>query len=200
MNLIPLISFVFITTFTPGPNNISSASLGVTYGYKRTLPYLFGITGGFFLIMLVCAFMSNMLLNTVPEIAKYMKYVGAIYIVYLAYGTLSAEYEVKKTNRQNVEFRKGFLLQLFNPKVAVYGITLYSTFLASLSQQLGYILISAFLFATTALCATSSWALFGAFIGRFLKNSALKKMINIVLALLLIYTAIELSEVYKFIL
>ena len=53
--MIPLISFVIVTTFTPGPNNISSAAMGVAYGYRRTIPYLFGIASGFFLVMLAAA-------------------------------------------------------------------------------------------------------------------------------------------------
>ena len=40
-DLIPLISFVVVTTFTPGPNNISSASMGVLHGYRKTLNFLF---------------------------------------------------------------------------------------------------------------------------------------------------------------
>ena len=43
-----LISFVIITTFTPGPNNISSASMGIMYGYKKTLDFLLGIAAGIF--------------------------------------------------------------------------------------------------------------------------------------------------------
>ena len=39
IDTIPLISFVIVTTFTPGPNNISSAAMGVAYGYRRTLTY-----------------------------------------------------------------------------------------------------------------------------------------------------------------
>ena len=40
--------FVMVTTFIPGPNNISSASIGVRYGYRETLKYLTGIAVGFF--------------------------------------------------------------------------------------------------------------------------------------------------------
>ena len=42
--IIALISFVAVTTYTPEQNNISSASMGVLYGYKRTLPYMLGIS------------------------------------------------------------------------------------------------------------------------------------------------------------
>ena len=59
LDMIPLISFVFVTTFTPGPNNISSASMGMRYGYRKTVAYLLGISSGFFVVMLACALLSN---------------------------------------------------------------------------------------------------------------------------------------------
>lgn len=36
-------TFILVTTFTPGPNNILSASMGAYFGYRRTAPFLFGI-------------------------------------------------------------------------------------------------------------------------------------------------------------
>ena len=44
IDFIPLVSFVMVTTFTPGPNNISSASMGVLYGYRDTVKYLAGLS------------------------------------------------------------------------------------------------------------------------------------------------------------
>jgi cysteine/O-acetylserine efflux protein len=89
------------------------------------------------------------------------------------------------------------MLQLFNPKVAVYGLTLYSTFFAPISSRLDYLSLSALVFAFTAFIATSTWALFGAAIKKKLKNNSFKKIVNISLSILLIYTAIELLGVWK---
>ena len=50
IDYIPLVSFAVVTTFTPGPNNLSSASLGVLYGYRDTVKYMTGIMVGFFFI------------------------------------------------------------------------------------------------------------------------------------------------------
>jgi len=51
MNLIDfgvLIPFALITTFSPGPNNLSTASMSINYGIKRTMNYIFGVVTGFF--------------------------------------------------------------------------------------------------------------------------------------------------------
>ena len=197
MNLITLIYFVLVTTFTPGPNNISSASFGMVYGYKRTLPYMYGIVAGFFLIMLACAVLSKTLIQVLPSIEVYMKYFGAGYILWLAWGSLHADYSITSNNRSRGQFRKGFLLQLLNPKVIVYGLTLYSTFLVSISNRFDYLVLTAILFAATTFCAISSWALFGAGISKHLKSASLKNTINIFLSLLLVYTAIDLSGILR---
>jgi threonine/homoserine/homoserine lactone efflux protein len=54
-----LLSFVFITTLTPGPNNIACASLGIRYGYRKALPFILGIVSAFFLIMLGAGLISS---------------------------------------------------------------------------------------------------------------------------------------------
>ncbi len=195
IEMIPLISFVFVTTFTPGPNNISSASMGVMYGYRKTLNYLAGITAGFFIVMIACAYLSSTLLTIIPVAEQYLRWVGAGYILWLAAGILRTNYAISESSPDTKAFTKGFVLQLFNPKVAVYGLTLYSTFLAPISGRPDYLSLSAVSFAFTAFAATSTWALFGAAIKNKLQHESFRKVINTSLSILLIYTAVKLSGV-----
>lgn len=194
-DLLPLVSFVTITTFTPGPNNISSASMGIVYGYRNTLGYLGGIAAGFFVVMIVCAFLSSALLTLLPVAEPSLRWIGAGYILWLAFGMLKADYALAGSIEVYKAFTKGFVLQLINPKVAVYGLTLYSTFLAPMSKRVDYLSISAVAFAMTAFAATSTWALFGAAIKNKLIHPGFRKCINTVLALLLAFTAIALSGI-----
>ena len=193
LEIIPLLSFVMITTFTPGPNNISSASLGIVHGYKKTVNYLIGIAAGFFLVMMACAFLSGVLLTFLPSAERYLRWIGAGYIVWLAIGMIKANPSNSGADKPEMAFTKGFMLQLCNPKVAVYGLTLYSTFLAPLSSRTAYLALSAGVFAMTAFLATSTWALFGAAISAKLQNDSFRKRLNGLLSILLIYTAIQLS-------
>jgi len=79
IDLLPLISFVLITTITPGPNNVSSAAMGVNHGFRKTLHYLLGISIGFFLVMMICAYLATALLTFVPAAERYLRWVGAVY-------------------------------------------------------------------------------------------------------------------------
>ena len=128
IDFIPLASFVVVTTFTPGPNNISSASMGVLYGYRDTVKYLTGISVGFFFIMLLCAYVSSTLLRLTPSVEPMLRIIGAAYILWLALSTARASYGFNSMDQPPMGFKKGFLLQTLNPKVAIYGLTLYSTF------------------------------------------------------------------------
>ena len=125
-----LAAFVIITTFSPGPNNISSASMGILYGYKKTLRYLFGIFSGFFLLLVISGFASTVLLERIPSLERALRIVGSLYILWLAWQTMHSTYTFNDSNKPLLGFLKGFLLQILNPKVIIFGLTLYGTFLA----------------------------------------------------------------------
>ena len=193
VNLMALFSFVLVTTFTPGPNNISSASMGLLYGYRTTLRYLGGIVTGFFFIMLLCGWISSTLLSVFPSFEVALRLVGAGYILWLAFETLRASYTFTERDQTVMGFLNGFLLQVLNAKAIVYGLTLYSTFLASITSSLPYLLLSAFLLAILSFASVTVWTLSGSAISRYLGRTWIRRFVNVVLALLLVYTAIELS-------
>ena len=197
IDFIPLVSFVMVTTFTPGPNNISSASMGVLFGYRHTLTYQAGIAAGFFFVMLLCAYVSSALLKFIPSVEPMLRIVGAVYILWIAIGTARATYAFDSTNQPPVGFKKGFFLQTLNPKVIVYGLTLYSTFLSSAADNLIFLTVCALLFALTAFCATSTWAVGGAAIKKHLHQPKIRALINAILVLLLVYTAVDLSGAFS---
>ena len=197
--ILALISFVLITTYTPGPNNISSASMGVLYGYKRTLPYLFGIALGFFVVLSLCGLLSGFLLEKIPAFEQVLRIVGALYILWLAWHTLRASYTFDEEEQKPLGFIQGFLLQVLNVKAIVYGLTIYSTFLADRVTSTFLLLLSAAILALVAFSSITLWTLFGAGIRKYLNRPKVRKIINITLALLLVYTAVDISGLLKLI-
>jgi cysteine/O-acetylserine efflux protein len=196
-NLLPLISFVLITTFTPGPSNISSALMGVLHGYKKTLNYLVGLASGFFLVMLLSGWISTTLLRFFPALEPALRYIGAGYILYLAFGVLKASYSFNDDNAKPLGFVHGLMLQVFNPKLIVYAFTLFAAFLAPITGNIALLGLAVVLLTMTAFCATSAWALFGTVIKTYLHHPRAKAIVNITLSLFLVYTAIELAGISK---
>ena len=195
-SVVATLSFVLIPILTPGPNNISSASMGLLYGYRETVKYLAGISTGFFGLMLLCGAASAVLLQVLPSFQPVLRLVGAAYILYLAYHTLRASYSFAEGEHELLGFWRGIFLQLLNPKAMVFGLTLFSTFLASIAGDPVPTLLAALVLAAISFCAVSSWALTGAVIRGTLGQPRVRQGVNLALALMLVYTAVEISGLF----
>lgn len=189
---VSFLSFIFITTITPGPNNISSASLAMLFGYQKTLRYLLGIATGFFFLLFACAILSGTLMHYAPTAQVYLKYVGATYIIWLAYKTFNASYSDTKKETELASFSKGLMLQIVNPKSLFYGLTIFTTFLVGASEYPAVLFSWAIFLAMVCFFSVSIWALFGAMIQKHMKNKKAKVAINAILSLALIYTALDI--------
>ncbi len=78
--------FVAVMFFTPGPNNVMLLSSGLTYGFRRTLPHIAGVTiGGCFMIAAVGIGLGSVFV-AYPALKMILKYAGAAYLIYLAIG------------------------------------------------------------------------------------------------------------------
>jgi cysteine/O-acetylserine efflux protein len=138
------------------------------------------------------------ILNNGMLLGALLRIGGTIYIRRLALWTARASYEFKETGQPPMAFKMGgVLLQALNPKVVVYGLTLYSSFLAAADSNLVVLAISATLFTFTTFCENSKWALGGSFVKRHLHNPKIRASVNFALVRLLIYTAADLSGVFN---
>jgi cysteine/O-acetylserine efflux protein len=191
-DLFPIISYVLITTFTPGPSNISSASMGVLYGFKSTLVFLVGLAAGFFIVMVLSGWISTTVLGAFPVLEPVLRYVGAAYILYLAYLILKESYIFNENNAKPMGFGHGILLQIVNPKLIVYAFTLFSAVLVPLIKSAPQLYSAVFLLTLTSFCATAVWALFGTAIKTYLHSPRVKTGLNIFFSLLLVLTAAQL--------
>jgi Putative threonine efflux protein len=194
INLLATVSYIVISTFTPGPSNISSASMAVIHGYKRTIYYQLGLAAGVFCLMTISGLFSTLLLKLFPSIESILRYIGAAYILYLAFGIVKASYTFAEENTRSLGLMHGFTLQVLNPKLTVYAFTLFSTFLAPIAANLPLVMFTAVVLAVTSFGATSLWALFGTAIQTYLHNPRLKIIVNIILSLSLVYAALSLMH------
>jgi cysteine/O-acetylserine efflux protein len=167
--------------------------MGVLYGYKRTLKYLIGIASGFFLVMLLCGLISTRLLTIFPTFERILRIIGAFYILWLAVATLRESYSFTEKEQPLMGFIHGMSLQILNAKMIIYGMTIYSTFLSSYANQFQFLILSAVGLAGLAFISVSVWALFGSLIRSYLVVKKVKLIVNIILACMLAYSALQLS-------
>lgn len=192
-HLLPTITFILISTFSPGPTNIASAAMGVLHGYRKTLPFMLGMVAGFLCLMSLCAWAATAVLHFFPPLQPILQVVGAGYIVYLAFGMLKASYTFTMVHPEQppMHFGNGFVLQVLNPKLVIYGLALFSTFLAPLAPA--HVVLVVLLLAVLAFVATSVWALGGALIKAQLRHPRVQLVVNLLLALALVYTALTVA-------
>jgi len=159
-NLIPALTFVLVTTFTPGPNNTMSLVSGKNNGYRKSINFLMGIFTGFFILMLLCGLFNSILFSVLPSIKPYFSIAGSLYMLYLAVIILKSDFGSRSYSK-NFSYKKGVILQFINVKVIMYGLALYGTFISPYFDGILVVIISAFLLAATSFTSISLWALSG---------------------------------------
>jgi len=190
-NMFSFISYVFVVTFTPGPNNIMSMINATKYGYKKTLKFMLGVFTGFFVLMLVSSFANLFLVKYIPKITIYMKALGGFYMLYLAKNILKPKKKNSKDKNKTATFQTGLLLQLVNVKVILYCLTVVSSFIIPSFQSTAILILFSFLLALTAFVSVNCWALFGSFFNQYINRY--QKAFNVIMALLLTYSALMIT-------
>jgi cysteine/O-acetylserine efflux protein len=187
-NFYPFILYVFVTTFTPGPNHILAMTHAMRFGYRRSLGFLAGVFCGFWVLMLGCGWLHLALESVLLAVTFWIDLLGAGYMVYLAVHTLLSRPNEDRPNRGDLNsFAAGFGLQFLNPKVILYGITVYSMFIARSFQDPFLVSLFAPLLAGIGFAATSCWALGGTLFRQVWARYF--RWFNLVMAGLLIYIA-----------
>ncbi len=196
-SIVDIVSFLLycvIVTATPGPANIAILSISTNSGISKTLRYIAGAISAFFIIILLSVLLNSALSAAVPAMTAVMRYAGSLYILYLSY-------QILKTNGtdgmsgQTATFASGFIMQFVNPKIWLLTMTVIPGYILPYYTQ-AYILFGFSLIITAiALMAFMTWAMFGAVLVRFLNHY--QKAVNIILALLLLYSAVEVSGIME---
>jgi cysteine/O-acetylserine efflux protein len=190
-NLLAFVSYVFVMTFTPGPNNIMSMTFGNQYGFKNTQKFMLGVASGFFVLMLLAGFFNLLLYRYLPKIKLVMDIIGAAYMLYLAVKIVwNKPHESGEKDSKLNAFLPGALLQLINPKGVLYCITVVAVYIMPFSRSVTAILLAALFTTVVVWLSNELWGAFGVLLQKFL--SKYQKPFNIVMALLLVYCAVSL--------
>ena len=187
---IALSSFYFVMFATPGPNNAMLTVSGIKFGFKRTLPHLIGIPCGHVVqISLVCLGLGKIFMMY-PHIQEVLKYVCAAYLLYLGYKIIGSFSEHQKDSSRPLKLYEAALFQFVNPKAWTVAIMVASGFFPKDEILIIAILFSSLTAAIVCFPSICLWALFGSSIRLMIKNTKIKKVVEFLLAFLLLLTAI----------
>ena len=181
--------YALVSTFTPGPNNLMSFYAVSHYGFRNGSKVIFGIMTGFITCLIICGIFCHELAVYVPKLVNYLKYFGALYMLWLAYKIFNFNNVPNETEASTINFLSGFLLAITNIKVILYFITVYTAYV--IPSNGNFLIHGIYLF----MLACISWGLWAS-AGNLLQKFFIEhyRAFNILMAMLLAYCAIAVTS------
>lgn len=193
--LLALIVFSFVSSITPGPNNLMLLASGTVFGFRRTIPHMLGISLGFSFMLIVVGLGLAGIFDQFPAAYTVLKVVSVVYMLWLAWkianasapgsaGAGRAGAGNEGARSKPLSFLQAAAFQWVNPKawsMALTAITLYSP-----QHDTHTLLIIALVFALVNLPSVSSWVVLGQQMSRWLHSPQRLRVFNWTMALLLV--------------
>ena len=184
--ILSLSLFMFVTSCSPGPNNVVASHSGFNHGIKKSIPLMLGVIFGFTTMLAIVNFGLINIFNIYPIIQKILIGTGTIFLIYLAYKISFSKSSDKKNNLEPVSFVETFFYQFLNPKGVIVAVIAVSTYTESGINFMRYslwMLGIAFLFAIISIIF---WTFLGKFMRKFATNEKFIKWFNYVMSTLLL--------------
>ncbi len=186
---IPAIAlFALVAAITPGPNNVMLWASGLNFGLRRTVPHIAGIVAGFLSLLIATSSGLGALFQRAPWMSTTLRIIGSAYLLYLAYRVATAAGGAETTQARPFTFWEAAAFQYANPKAWVMTITAGSSFIPPDRGVVGSVAVLAATFGLVLVPSILVWAGGGTLMGRLLEDPKARRVVNIVLALLLVWT------------
>jgi threonine/homoserine/homoserine lactone efflux protein len=184
--LLPLASFCLVSSITPGPNNMMLLSSGATFGLRRTVPHIAGISGGCALMVLVLGWALAGVIGRAPVLFTALHIVSTIYLLWLAWriATSTGPHGSRLRARPfGTVDAAGF--QWANPKAWAMVLGAITNF-ARPDHLFADVLLIALMLMAIGLPCIVLWAGSGQLLRRFLSEPRALRIFNFSMATLLI--------------
>lgn len=186
-----LIVFLFPLAYSPGPGNIFFALNSARFGYKSTLMANFGYHLATWIVTFIIGLIYLNGLSKIPSFLMPLKYLGSLYIMYLAFKLFRASAVDSEQEAKSARFIDGVLLLLFNPKAYVIILLLFTQFLTvSDSGKYIYLILITTIFTLNNLIAFLIWALLGDVLLKRLRDEKHARLLNKIFAIILFLVGI----------
>jgi homoserine/homoserine lactone efflux protein len=128
------LQIVFFLCITPGTPRVIIMSYTINYGLRRSAITAFGDISANTIQMIFVAFGIGSIIITYPQILNYVKWIGIIYLLYLAFDLKrsSANFNLKDklSLKSNLSlYRDGFMVAFFSPKAWIFFGAMFPQFL-----------------------------------------------------------------------
>jgi threonine/homoserine/homoserine lactone efflux protein len=189
--LLALAGFAFVTSITPGPNNLMLLASGTNFGWRRSLPHLLGISFGFGVMLVLVGLGLGEAFSRYPALHGVLKWASLAYLLYLAWKVATAAPPAATdgggaARGRPMDFGAAALFQVVNPKAWAMALTAVTAY-----AELGLAAITA-IFVLVNLPCCGSWALLGQQMRRWLHRPRALQAFNWGAAALMVASVLPL--------
>lgn len=190
--LAALALFGFVSSITPGPNNMMLLASGANFGVRRTLPHLAGVSLGFCFLVLCAGFGLGGLFKAFPILHDVLQIAGGLYLVYLAFkiATATGIRGAAGAGRPQT-FLQAAAFQWVNPKAWAMAIAAVTSYVPRDHYIVNVVIVALALSVVNAPCV-ATWLVFGRAMRRFLDRPAVLRTFNVTMATLLLASLIPI--------
>ncbi|CAH0536136.1 LysE family translocator [Vibrio marisflavi] len=182
--------FAFVTTFSPGPNNIMLMTSGANVGFVRTIPHMLGVVFGFAFMVILVGMGLTTVFHTYPVIHQVLKVVSLAYLFYLAYKIATSKPSQNKCDYKPLSFLGAASFQWVNPKGWAMALTAVSVY--NYSASIFGLVIIACVFCVVNLPNVGFWTVAGKNLQRWLNSPTKVRNFNWVMAGLLVASTLPM--------
>ncbi len=159
------LTFVIISSHTPGPNIIFAMNTARVHGFSGALPLTGGMATGLAIVMTSCAAFNIVLAAFLPAVLPWLQIAGAAYILRLAWKIafpMPAGAAGGGSAPGAPGFKQGFFLQFLNPKVILFGLTTLSAFILPWTTSRAWLFGGGLFLALACFSGVMTWTVLGA--------------------------------------
>ncbi len=186
--LVGLIGFSFVSSVTPGPNNIMLWASGATFGFRRTVRHVVGTALGIGGMALAVAAGIGTLVVAFPQLAPAMKVAGSAYLLYLARQIAGSGGLDKVVVARPLGLIGGAAFQLVNPKAWIFALGAVTTFRPPDLPVLPGTILVAVTMMLVILPSASLWAAAGGIVAGWIRGERSRRVVSGILAALVVAT------------
>lgn len=181
-----LAGFAFVSSITPGPNNLMLMASGANFGLRRTLPHMAGVALGFGLMVFMVGVGVSGILTAFPVLASALKLVMAIYLLWLAWKIANAApaNDQATARAHPFTFLQAAAFQWVNPKAWTMALTAVALYAPDRNAMA--VASVAVVFTIVNLPSVGFWAVAGTQVQRVFRSAVAVRRFNITMALMLI--------------
>ena len=129
------LQIVFFLCITPGTPRVVIVTYAINYGLRRSAITAFGDISANTIQMIIIAFGIGAIIVANPEILNYVKWIGIVYLLYLAFdlrrSSKNINFKQNLSSKSNLSlYRDGFMVAFFSPKAWVFFGAMFPQFLS----------------------------------------------------------------------